>query len=282
MARAGWLRERRQVQGGVDMTTKKGKAIAPAPKLTPPSSAEAASIAAAKQRNSARSPRTSITIAKQKPGETPDFSAPHDDRAGFLERLQDAFGTRGMAFVSTELNHLVQASSLGDGTTDGTRLNALLAVVDGCRPANEVETMLASQIAVTHQLAMDLMRRMRRAEHLPQFEGNGRMAVKMLNAFTAQVELLNRIKRGPAQTVRVEHVHVQAGAQAIVGNVAPAALGGGEKENVGSQPHAKGQITAAGAPFVPQVRGEDARREPVPVACGDGQGALPDARRREG
>ena len=188
--------------------------------LPPPSPEESAAIADARQRLSQRPPRVTLKIVADEDGKVATFHAPHDDRPGLLEQLQDAFGSRGLAFASSELNHLMQAAQLKDGTTDGTRLNAMLAVVDGLKPANEVEGMLASQIAVTHKLAMELMKRTQRAEHLPQFESSGRMAARLLNAFTTQVELLHRLQRGPGQTVRVEHVHVHSGGQAIVGNVA--------------------------------------------------------------
>ena len=43
---------------------------------------------------------------------------------------------------------------------------------------------------------------------------------KLGSAFAAQVEALRRLKNGGSQFVRVEHVHVNDGGQAIIGNVA--------------------------------------------------------------
>ncbi len=37
-----------------------------------------------------------------------------------------------------------------------------------------------------------------------------------------QVEALRRLRQGGSQVVRVEHVHVNEGGQAIAGNVTPA------------------------------------------------------------
>ncbi len=37
----------------------------------------------------------------------------------------------------------------------------------------------------------------------------------------AQVEALRRLRNGGSQTVRVEHVHVNEGGQALIGNVNP-------------------------------------------------------------
>src|SRR3954454_13358559 len=114
--------------------------------------------------------------------------------------------------------------------------NAALAVVDGARPRDEVEAMLAGQMAVTHALAMELMRRAHRAEHIPQLEANGALATKLLRTYVAQVEVLAKLRRGGEQTVRVEHVHVHPGGQAIVGSVMH--QGGGVARENQEQAHA--------------------------------------------
>ena len=70
----------------------------------------------------------------------------------------------------------------------------------------------------------------------------------------------------------MEHVHVHAGGQAVVGMVQ--SPGGGDQQKSEDQPHAK-QI--ANAPQ-PEVWGADKEREPVPIAS-DAERPLPDARR---
>jgi hypothetical protein len=44
-------------------------------------------------------------------------------------------------------------------------------------------------------------------------------AARLLRAYTAQAEVLRRLKNGGSQVVRVEHVHVNEGGQAVIGNV---------------------------------------------------------------
>lgn len=73
------------------------------------------------------------------------------------------------------------------------------------------------------------------------------------------------------QKVTVEHVHVHAGGQAIVGNVERP--GGGDTTKMEEQPHAK-QIVHASEPAMPCP---DKAREAVPLAR-DGERAMPDAR----
>ena len=46
-------------------------------------------------------------------------------------------------------------------------------------------------------------------------------ASKLVRARAAQVEVWRRLRNGGSQYVRVEHVHVNEGGQAIIGNVQP-------------------------------------------------------------
>jgi hypothetical protein len=47
-------------------------------------------------------------------------------------------------------------------------------------------------------------------------------AARLLKAFATQMEALRRLRNGGSQFVRVEHVHVNEGGRAIVGNVSAA------------------------------------------------------------
>ncbi len=90
--------------------------------------------------------------------------------------------------------------------------------------------------------------------------------------YSTLLEALNRHRGKGRQKVTVEHVHVHAGAQAVVGIVE--APGGGDRTKSEDQPHAK---HIAHAPQ-PSMWGPDAERERVQVA-GDAERPLPDARR---
>ena len=161
----------------------------------------------------------------------------------------------------------------------------MLAMVAGVQPQNATEGILAVQMAAAHQAAMMLLTRVARAEHAPVLECNGNMAVKLLRVSTAQAEALAKLRRGGNQTVRVEHVHVYSGGQAIVGSVTPPGRGGGAKRNA-EQPHAPGadkdetrRLTAE--PVAPLWR-ENPMRDSVPVASSEGSDAVPDAWWRKG
>jgi hypothetical protein len=47
----------------------------------------------------------------------------------------------------------------------------------------------------------------------------GSTAARLMKAYTMQMEVLRRLRNGGQQYVRVEHVHVNDGGQAVIGNV---------------------------------------------------------------
>jgi hypothetical protein len=105
-------------------------------------------------------------------------------------------------------------------------LNAALAMIEAAAPKDEIEGALAIQMACTHTAAMAILAR------LGGGEGNGQRVVafasaaaRLLRAYATQVEVLRRLRHGGEQYVRVEHVHVSDGGQAIIGNVNPAKSG---------------------------------------------------------
>jgi len=101
---------------------------------------------------------------------------------------------------------------------------------------NSLEKMLAHQMTSCHVLSMRLMSRAARfADNLNVSYSHPHMeqAVKVINAaarlmdtYQRGLSTLAKIRKGGQQKVTVEHVHVNAGGQAIVGNVMG---GGGDK-----------------------------------------------------
>lgn len=103
----------------------------------------------------------------------------------------------------------------------------MLSVVDGIEPRDEVEAMLAVQMAAVHLATMTFARRLAHVENLPQQEGAERAFNKLARTFTTQIEALKRYRSDGKQTVRVERVTVEAGGQAVVGAVSVRSPGGG-------------------------------------------------------
>lgn len=152
-----------------------------------------------------------------------------------------------------------------EGETRDTQYNAAVAGLIGIAPRDELEGMIAAQLIASHSAAMECYRRAMIGEQT--FEGrreNLSQANKLSRTFTMLIDSLNRHRGKGQQKVTVEHVHVHAGGQAIVGAVATP--GGGDVTKVEEQPHTK-QI--AHAPASP-MRGIDANWESRPASVGTG------------
>ena len=94
----------------------------------------------------------------------------------------------------------------------------------GIGARDEIEGMLAKQMVATHIAAIRVLRQLKGSETITQRDSNGNLAVKLLRTFTMQIEALQRYRGKGQQKVTVEHVHVNAGGQAIVGTVHPLAV----------------------------------------------------------
>ena len=146
------------------------------------------------------------------------FSSPIANDPAFRARLARAIGTVSPDFLEASLHQLTKAVSYCDAPAGGAEmeLNAALALVQSIEPRNELEAALALQAASSHALSMEMMARVRRAGTSATATVYGSLGAKLMRAFAAQVEALDRLRRGGQQTVRVEHVTVAAGAKAII------------------------------------------------------------------
>jgi len=246
----------------------------------PPGPKTRARAADAKQRGETRRERVAAAFKPSEAGKM-EFVPDHDDQLAWLDTLLDAFGTTSLDFVTAEVFRLMHVlRNGGQSHAAEVEVNAALAAVDGARPENEKEAMLASQMAATHSLAMEMLGRARRAQTVEQQQAHGALATKLLRTFTAQAEALAKIKRGGEQTVRVEHVHVYPGGQAIVGAISTQRTeGGGADEN---ENQAYGTLDARAIAAAPRAAllGPNAVGDALSETRGERQEALPPPRRR--
>jgi hypothetical protein len=91
--------------------------------------------------------------------------------------------------------------------------------VKGIEPRDEIEAMLAAQMAAVHMATMTFARRLTQVDNIPQQDSAERAFNKLARTFATQMEALKRYRTGGQQRVTVEHVTVHQGGQAIVGNV---------------------------------------------------------------
>lgn len=135
---------------------------------------------------------------------------------GDIWRLMDAAG--GEAVTLSLLDQIANLGSRNKQVDDDVT-NFVVGVVDKMDPNDPVEAMLLTQMAATHQAAMMMARRLNRVELIPQIDSAERAANKLMRTYTAQMETLRKYRNGGNQTVTVQHVNVEDGGQAIVGNV---------------------------------------------------------------
>jgi hypothetical protein len=264
---------------------RKTMAVAAVPELPNPSEREQATIAADGQKLATFPRPVRVVVQRSAEGHL-CIGAPHNDEGEMLDRLSAALGSNSSALALETLQGVIQMTRADLSLEDrAIAVNAMLAIVSGVQPQNAIEGALAVQMAATHQLAMNLLTRVGRAEHIPVLESNGNMAVKLLRISREHAEALAKLRRGGNQTVRVEHVHVHSGGQAIVGHV-PYPGGGGTQCETDDQPHAPGaeneETRFLTSEPVTAVRGQDPRRQPVPLARGKGTDEVPDAWGRKG
>nr|WP_159713293.1 hypothetical protein [Geminicoccus flavidas] len=207
---------------------------------------------------------------------------PPSELAGQIAHWKDKPDIAGLgsgAATLNVLNHMVSAAFLGAGASLEMRewkQRALLDTILAMGPRDPIEGQLMAQMIAANEATMECYRR----AALPDQTFEGRQmalghANKLARTYATLVETLNRHRGKGQQTVRVEHVTVQAGGQAIVGNVT---AGSGDGRRSIDQAHTPALADAG----LPTLRGQDPTRDRMPRTSGPGQEALPDAWRSEG
>ena len=151
------------------------------------------------------------------------------------------------------------------------QLEATIAALAGIGPKDELEGMMAAQLIAAHNATMECYRRAMLTGQTPEGTRDAlNQASKLSRTHATLVDALNKHRGKGQQKVTVEHVHVYAGGQAVVGTIEQ--KGGGGQYILEDQPHAQ-QITYASEPT---LWGEDAGEDALPIPS-DGKWALPNA-----
>jgi len=141
---------------------------------------------------------------------------PDPDMGAIL--LMRSLATTSLDFTNGIVNQIANALTVGR-ETEADKLNFALAFIASIKPKDELETILAAQMAAVHAATMTQARRLANAETIPQQDSNERALNKLARTFTTQMDALKRYRTGGEQKVTVHHVTVNEGGQAIVGTV---------------------------------------------------------------
>jgi hypothetical protein len=176
-----------------------------------------------------------------------DITLNHPDPLVGRALLMNALGSADSDFVDGIVSQFIRESRTDQGT-DERKLNFLLSIVEGIEPKDQLETMLAAQMAVVHVATMTMGFRLTHSENILEQDSTERPFNKLARTFAMQMEALKRYRTGAEQKVTLQNVSVADGGQAIVGNVTQV-------------PREKGEEQAAAPPRAPT----DSNVVPMPV-----------------
>jgi hypothetical protein len=155
---------------------------------------------------------------EESPEGRPTLRADHCEPAMNAALLHDTFATASTELATGLRDQLMQVSRTGSDLK-AEELNRILAVVRGISPRDETEALLACQMAAIHNATMVAARRLNHVENIPQQDSASNMLNKLARTFVLQVDALKRHRSTGIQTIQVQHVTVNDGGQAIVGDV---------------------------------------------------------------
>jgi len=107
-----------------------------------------------------------------------------------------------------------------DEDEKSAQIQSAISLLQGIKPADEIEGMLAAQMVAMHSAVMECFRRaMIPGQTIEGRDQNLKHATKLLSIYSRQIEVLDKHRGKGQQKVTVEHVHVAAGGQAMVGHI---------------------------------------------------------------
>ncbi len=140
---------------------------------------------------------------------------------------EDVFymGTHDADLTNSIIGQMIGICSSGkkDSELFNQTTNASMAAILEIDPQDATELMLATQMVTVHNIAMEMSRRALlvdgQTDEVVNFNVN-RMT-KLMRTYTAQMEALNKYRnKGKQQiTVKHQHVNVNEGGQAVIGDV---------------------------------------------------------------
>jgi hypothetical protein len=184
-----------------------------------PTPMEAETLAAYRAAKDARGPRLKVEIE----GGVARINPDHPDLAIGTLALMQAIGTTDYDFFDGMMLQIVNVSK-GEGPPEKA-VNFMLSVIKGIEPRDQLEAMLAAQMAAVHMASMTFARRSAQVETIQQQDSALNAFNKLTRTFAAQMEALKRYRSGGEQRMVVQHVNVGDGGQAIVGNVSSPSRG---------------------------------------------------------
>ena len=133
-------------------------------------------------------------------------------------------GTYDSDLILDIINQISSTCSMGNRSSElkAISMNATMASLLEIDPQDSTELMLATQMVTIHNLAMRMSLNAIHIEQPDEFVGkNINRVAKLMRTYTAQMEALNKYRnKGKQQiTVKHQHVNVNNGGQAVIGDI---------------------------------------------------------------
>jgi hypothetical protein len=156
---------------------------------------------------------------RKSPGRKDTIVAPTIGLEEYKAALRQVFGeTRLDEFVDVMLTQLVSVLRPGPlDVLDEATLNTAIALIASVRPRNELEALIAVQIAATAFAGLEFLHLSQRHLEEAYIEVWGGHAIRLLRLELKLIQRLDKHRHSNKQKVRVEHVHIHAGAQGVSG-----------------------------------------------------------------
>lgn len=138
------------------------------------------------------------------------------------DTLKNLFGTTHDEIANGLFRHcikMLKADEVSDEFPGNDERVMMVAAIAEIKPRDGVERMLAVQMAATHVAMVRSGRWMANSDNLAQVQAHTTGFNKLARTYTLQIEALRKHRNGGKQTVTVQHVNVEGGGKAIVGNV---------------------------------------------------------------
>lgn len=147
-----------------------------------------------------------------------------DDIEILASAIVNSTGTHQLDFGLYLINRTVQAmrnNSPGAEYLDEQANEVCAAMID-LAPRDAFEGLLISQMLAVYAQSMECMRIATiddNKSHPDRFSQLTNQSVKLMRTYVAQIEALKKYRTGGQQKMIVEHIHVNEGGQAVIGNV---------------------------------------------------------------
>ena len=176
-----------------------------------------------------REAKPSVRLKVSRNGSDLQIGFDHPDEQIGRALVMEALASADWDFLDGILNQLGKASAQGQDI-DERGLNFMLSVIKGIEPRDQLEAMLAAQMAAVHVATMTFARHLAQAEEIVLVDTAERAFNKLTRTFAMEMEALKRYRAGAEQKVTLQHVSVAEGGQAIVGNVTQAPRENGQEK----------------------------------------------------